>query len=162
MFTFLAQIVTQHYINEYINKLYSVYEEYSALGTVIFLGDFNTEISGTGYLARYGIREKILDNFLKKKNLFSPISDIHCNGPLFSFDPYTSGMNRSLIDHAIVDHSKADLITQCCVIDDNVLIFSDHLPILLNIKCLKASKVTVVLTTKLNWKKLERKKNVIY
>ena len=63
-------------------------------------------------------------------------------------------MNRSLIDHAIIDQSKADLITQCCVIDDNVLNFSDHLPILLAIKCLKASKVTVALTTKLNWKKL--------
>ena len=58
--------------NEYIDKLYSIYEEYSALGTVIFLGDFNTEISGTRYLARNGKREKILDSFLKKQKFVFP------------------------------------------------------------------------------------------
>ena len=85
---------TNHNINEfteYVDKLYNLYLEYSSMGTVIFLGDINAEISGTRYNARPGNRQQIMNDFLETTGLYSPVSDTICKGPLYTFSPYESG-----------------------------------------------------------------------
>ena len=90
---------------EYIDKLYSIYIEFSSMGIVLFTGDFNSEISGFRYRARSGSREQLLSDLLSMTGLYSPVSDVLCKGPSYTFDPYESGLNRSLIDHVLLDSS---------------------------------------------------------
>ena len=77
------------------------------------MGDFNAEISGSRYKARVGTQERILSKFIKRTCQFSLVSDICCTGPKFTYDPYTIGTNRSLIDHALLESSKHDLVAEC-------------------------------------------------
>ena len=142
---------TNHTINEfteYVDKLYNLYLEYSSLGTVIFLGDINAEISGTRYNARPGNRQQIMNDFLVTTGLYSPVSDTICKGPLNTFSPYESGLNRSLIDHILVDHSKSDLIQNCNILDDHYLNVSDHLPVIVTMKSIPTFSGNSTLTSK--------------
>ena len=42
--------------------------------------------------------------------MYSIVTDSICKGPLYPYDPYDSGTNRSLIDHFVLEQSKADFV----------------------------------------------------
>ena len=116
--------------SEYVDRLYVLYMEYKQLGTVIILGDFNCEITGSRYKSRTSENSTKLANFLNDTSMYSIVTDSICKGPLYSYDPYDSGTNRSLIDHFVLEQSKADFVKSCEILSYNVLNMSDHLPIL--------------------------------
>ena len=118
------------------------------MGTVIFLGDTNAEKSGTRYNARPGNRQQIMNDFLVTTGLYSPVSDTICKGPLYTFSPQESGLNRSLIDHILVDHSKSDLIQNCKILDDHYSNVSDHLPVIFTMKSIPTFSGNSTLTSK--------------
>ena len=126
---------------EFVDKLYNLYAEYHSLGTVILLGDFKAEISGSRYKARVGTSERILSKFIKSTCQYSLVSDICCTGPKFTYDPYKIRTNRSLTDHALLESSKHDLVADCYVYDDNIFNMSDHLPFIFTFKCHTVIKV---------------------
>ena len=95
--------------------------EYKQLGTVITLGDFNCEITASRYKSRTSENSTKLANFLNDTNMYSIVIDSICKGPLYSYDPYDSGTNRSLIDHFVLEQSKADFVKSCEILSDNVL-----------------------------------------
>ena len=118
--------------------------------------DFNSEISGSRYRARSGSREQLLSDLLSMTGLYSPVSDVLCKGPSYTFDPYESGLNRSLIDHVLLDSSKHDLVSKCSILDDNKQNMSDHLPIVLTLDCQGLDKDCCTVSPKhnLKWNKL--------
>ena len=147
------------YFMDYVQKLQDVYDAYSPAGDIIVMGDLNCEIRGNRYpCARDTVRERAIDNWLKSSALYSVVSDRVCDGPLYTFDPYDSGQNRSLIDHMVIPYSMEDQVTSCRVVDDDVDNLSDHLPVhlVINMQLLSTLPRTAPPPAKPCWKKAKR------
>ena len=115
---------------EYVDKLYVLYQEYKLLRNVIIIGDLNCEMTGSKYMANSNIRSNVFNKFLTDTGLYSIVCDKLCKGPHYTFDPFHTGVNATLIDHIILDRNEKELVLKCEILDDHQYNVSDHLPCL--------------------------------
>ena len=113
---------------DYIDKLMDLYSELSEQGTVIIMGDFNSQIIIDSKIMRD--RERYTLRALSQNNLCVLTDRNHCAGPRFTFVPY-GPYNNSFIDHVLVPELLLLDISICKVLEDAPLNVSRHLPILL-------------------------------
>ena len=150
---------TTEYYNSYLEKLCDIIDQYSELGEIILLGDFNAEIEGVKCPSPKSLRTPLLQKFTNRYKLQSVTVNRDCIGPNFTYDPYDSGLCRSLIDHIFINSDHIDLIDQSHIIrkeETNCYNSSDHLPVVaaFNIKPLIAQGVIEkVCRPKFNWNK---------
>ena len=69
---------------DYLNTLYALYNSYSEVGTVIFLGDMNAEIIHSGK-ATQSLRDIKFTQFLENNSLTLLVHLPDCNGPKYSY-----------------------------------------------------------------------------
>ena len=140
---------------EYIDKLSDLHAQHSAHAHVIFLGDFNAQISGPKRTVNLNRRGVYLSNFIDQTNMRSLNMSAECHGPLYSFCPYKTIDNRTMIDHIIVPVGLSSLFFHCAILDEHELNTSDHLPIIASLNaepiCFKRP---AYVRCKFNWKKL--------
>ena len=116
----------------YVNiskKLSDLYSQYSTYASVVFLGDMNTQINCPRCLTANQSRVQNMYDFLHFTQMCSLNVLDSCLGPKYTFSPYTSGRNRTMIDHIIVSRSMVDMFTNCCVMREHELNTFDHLPV---------------------------------
>ena len=78
-----------------------------------------------------------------------------CEGPSYSFSPYSNDANRTMIDHIIIPTGMADLLKMCSILGEHELNSSDHLPIIVQIDTHPISfKRKNFVRVKYNWSKL--------
>ena len=96
---------------EYIDKLSDLHAQHSVHAHVIFLGDFNARISGPKRTVNLNRRGVYLSNFIDQTNMRSLNMSAECHGPLYSFCPYKTIDNRTMIDHVIVPVGMSSLFS---------------------------------------------------
>lgn len=138
----------------YIQSVNDLYDQYSSIGKVILIGDWNAELSGDRYTSRLDAQSMELQAMCDILDLSSLCTSMKCSGPSYSFDPFESGKNRSLIDHVLVQGSSLDLVESCAILNDKPFNTSDHLPIVfsLNVEPIDVP-VNDLEVTHINWKK---------
>ncbi len=129
---YLPSAPNEDLFSECVSLLEDLYNQYQELGTVIFIGDWNCEVTGARYTARNSRREARLGCFLKDLTLSSLSVRADCVGPDYSFD---AGVGRSLIDHIIIPSDLNDVVTSCIIVDktadmDGPRNYSDHLVVI--------------------------------
>ena len=146
------------YYSEYITKMSDLFAQYSVYASVIFLGDMNTQIKGPRCDANKTFRTKEMGIFLQQTEMCSLNVLNSCHGPKYTFSPYTSTDNRTLIDHILVPVSMVDLFSNCAVLSDHELNTSDHLPVTVDLSVkpiyVKRNNFT---RTKYKWHKFTKK-----
>lgn len=107
--------------HECFQRLQNLYDSYSDIGTVLFLGDFNCDIykasSSDG-------RQQIFSSFLETRQL----SVVPLEGS-FTFRP-----TYKMLDYVIINKHQHNLIENNSAIDKDICTVSDHLPILTQLK----------------------------
>ena len=116
--------------SDYTDKLMDLYSELSEQGTVIIMGDFNSQIISDSKIMRD--RERYTLRALSQNNLCVLTDRNHCAGPRFTFVPY-GPYNNSFIDHVLVPELLLLDISICKDLEDAPLNVSRHLPILLTV-----------------------------
>ena len=142
------------YYVEYLRELITVYAD---VGTVILMGDFNSQISGPRYQFKKNNREKACHDVLKSHNLFSVNMELLCKGPIATFQSYKDGPS-TCIDHIIMNASMIQRIISAEVLDDHSFDLSDHHPIMCSL-ILDATIQTSATKTSyqcVNWDKARR------
>jgi hypothetical protein len=113
----------------YVEELENVICKFISKGTVIILGDFNTELpsvrSSDTVIDSRGV--KLLD-ITSNYNLTSLTTSSMCQGCIYSNVPYNS-CRETLIDHIFVPEWSLQNFIQCEIIEDNSLCVSTHRPI---------------------------------
>ncbi|XP_053383874.1 uncharacterized protein LOC128550036 [Mercenaria mercenaria] len=104
---------------DYIDKIEDLLSMYAEKGTVILVGDFNSDISESSS------RSKYLCSLLQRLNLSSVNSQSICKGAKYTNVNY-NGASESLIDHVLLPVEKVDLVTRCEILEDNALNVSSH------------------------------------
>ena len=104
---------------EYLNTLCDIYDQHSSYAQVVFLGDFNTQIRGPKRTINVTSRVRAAHRFLEQTDMFSLNMCSFCEGPPYSFAPYETNENRTMIDHIIVQSGMTDLFTNCSIIDEH-------------------------------------------
>ena len=107
--------------HECIDYLENIYETFSEMGTVIFLGDFNCDMQ----------KKCDVDDRIKRFMAFleaTQMSPVPLNGQ-FTFRP-----TCKTLDYTILDKNQFELIESNTSIDTDICQVSDHLPILTFLK----------------------------
>ena len=144
---------------EYCNKLSDIISQYSTLGYVMILGDLNAELKGTKCPHPKSPRSPILTKLVTNQQMSSVSVHASCCGPSYTYDPYETGLKRSLIDHILLDSNHIDLVCDACVLPKGTTHCynsSDHLPLIctLNIEPLMvALGVERTIRPRRNWHK---------
>jgi hypothetical protein len=144
---------------EYCNKLSDIISQYSTLGYVMILGDLNAELKGTKCPHPKSPRSPILTKLVTNHQMSSVSVQACCHGPSYTYDPYETGLKRSLIDHILLDSNNIDLISDARVLPKGTTQCynsSDHLPLIctLNIEPLMvALGVERIVRPRRNWHK---------
>ncbi|MEW8548807.1 MAG: hypothetical protein AB2693_35355, partial [Candidatus Thiodiazotropha sp.] len=107
--------------HECFQCLKNLYDTFSAIGTVLFLGDFNCDIYKR---ASSDERLKIFASFLETTQL----SAVPLEGS-FTFRP-----TCKMLDYVIINKNQRNLIETNKAIDKDICTVSDHLPILTLLK----------------------------
>ena len=102
--------------------LQNLYDTFSCYGTVLFLGDFNCDIHQT----------KCNDDRSKSLSLFLETTQMSAC-PLEGC--YTFRPTNKILDYVITDTYQHELITCNKIIDEDICVVSDHLPIYTLLKC---------------------------
>ena len=80
------------------------------------------------------------------------IDDEVCTGPNHTF--HVDGVGTSYIDHCIVSKNVQGSIMECCVLDEDHLNMSDHLPVVLKISTCRLYSENVRINDCIMWHKL--------
>jgi hypothetical protein len=113
-------------IDEYkqtVECVEKLFDEYSELGPVFILGDFNAHLSkqfGAKNHKQANDRGVLIESLIVERDLISITSQAKSNGPDYSFLSH-SGTRMSMIDHAIIQRSNEDFVHSCGIIDDHLL-----------------------------------------
>ena len=107
-----------------MEKLYDIYNMYSPLGTVIYLGDFNAKID----ISSRHSRENILYNFLSDVNYVAANTLPCCRGATCSYVSYDNS-SKTLIDCICLPVEMSDLISHTEIVDAHCLNGSRHRPV---------------------------------
>ena len=122
------------FFQEYTNKLADLYAQYSPYSHVLYLGDMNVQINGPRCQVKSCFRVNAMLRFLEQTNMLSINVQDLCEGPTYTFAPYSANTNRTMIDHIIVNKNVTDLFTKCVIFEDHELNTSDHVPIVTHVK----------------------------
>ena len=127
----------------YIDQLLDLWSMYSALGTVIFTGDFNAKFVYSDQV-RFKPRDRQFTQFLNDCNLVAIDTLPLCIGAKSTFVSYNK-TSESLIDHICTPVEKQDCILKCEILDDHCLNVSTHRPIFccINVQILKHHVVSI-------------------
>lgn len=138
----------------YVQKVSDLYEEYNSIGEVVLLGDWNAEVDGENYTARDDYQSRELISMCSNLDIASLCVSYSCSGPRYTFDPFESGNNRSLIDHILIPKSISDLAESCVIVSDRPYNTSDHLPVIfqLNVEAIVVPHISID-TPRPNWRK---------
>ena len=121
--------------DDYLSELGEATAYYQSQGTIIVAGDFNSQLNGDRcQLNRLPKRSHLLQAFVDRYDLMSLTTWEGCSGATYSFDPFCTGINRTLIDHVMMPICNMDTVVKCAIFDDIVCNPSDHLPVLFTIK----------------------------
>ena len=116
----------------YIDKLDELISYVSTYSSVAVLGDMNTQLNGTRYRCRRLFRTVNLESLLDTHDLFSLTPSTLCTGPCYTFDPFESGSNRTLIDHIIISKFERNIVRSCEILSNCHSNTSDHLAVVAN------------------------------
>ena len=106
------------------------------MGEVIILGDLNAEVAGAKCAKPKSPRSPQLLNVLTEHNVTSVTVQAKCKGPGYTYDPYDSGIKRSLIDHVLIGCDQMDVVSKSWVISKESTVCynsSDHLPVIVQL-----------------------------
>ncbi len=110
---------------DYIWRLYDIYNKYADNGTVVFMGDFNADIS----ISANNPRTRLLRRLLIDCNMLAVNTLPECRGSNCTFVSYDSTC-RTTIDYICLPVETADLVLFSEIIDDDCLNVSRHKPVL--------------------------------
>ena len=121
--------------NECIVELSTIITESSAKGEVIVIGDMNCHFGeevGNRFWGQTTRNAKCLLNVVNANDMVIIDGDNNmCSGPKYTYTVHSIG--KTYIDHCITSKNIA-LLTNCMVVED-ALNVSDHLPIVTKIRC---------------------------
>jgi exonuclease III len=113
------------YYSKYICKLIDLYSVYSRQGWVVFMGDFNADLSPNA--ASPG-RSKAFSGMLETCHMFSINTRQYCKGPKYTYRSYDN-VSSSLIDHIVCSSPREDTVLHCEIADDVAINVSNHYPV---------------------------------
>ena len=137
---------------DYIEKLENIVSIYSTRGTVVIMGDMNSEIFDNNNNS--SSRMYYLTNCLSQFNMCSVSTLDICSGASSTHVNY-NGQVGSLIDHILVPIEKVDLVFECFIPEDDALNVSNHRPVVcsLNIPILNTD-VNEDSSFNINWRNI--------
>ena len=145
--------------NAYVDKLSDITNQYKHQGEVIFLGDLNAELKGDKCPQPKSCRSPMLQRFVTNNQLMSLSVEAKCVGPNYTYDPYDTGTNRSLIDHILINKVHLDLVKNSSIVGKDAshsYNSSDHLPVIATLSMMpliSEANIEKVTRPKLNWNK---------
>ncbi len=149
---------TSSYI-ETLQQLEDVCDEYSQIGPVVILGDFNAEVKGAKTPHPHSPRTPLLQEFIKHEFLTSVSVSAVCAGPNYTYDAFGTGNKRSLIDHILVSRYFEDLVVESSIVprySSSSVNHSDHLPVVVQLAVNPLHSSSIIMNTRrLNWKKVQ-------
>ena len=100
-------------------------------GTLIVMGDYNTELKSDRITSTIpqNPRSALLLALLRKYNLQTINTLKSCRGAKYSNIPYNSN-RETLIDYVVLPDSYVQYVKDCQIVDDNALNVSTHRPII--------------------------------
>ncbi|WAR25770.1 hypothetical protein MAR_011474, partial [Mya arenaria] len=127
--------------NGYLEELENIAFKYNDKGTLIILGDFNTELPSERCINTIlGSRGAQLLDIANRHNLKSLNTMSFCQGSKFSNVPFNTN-RETLIDHIFVSKMALDCFTYCEILEDHATNVSTHRPIICKLSIPKNSEV---------------------
>ena len=130
---------------ESVNELFDLYWCYCSNYEVIIMGDLNCQINGDRCKPVPNDRTAFIECLLQKTDMLSLTVSATCDGPDYTFTPYSDNRRCTLIDHILVNQSLCISVVTAKVIGDTALNCSDHYPVIATVK----TNLMCVLTTDL-------------
>ena len=81
---------------DYTNKLADLHAQHSSFSHVFYLGDMNSQINGPRCITKSSFRVRTMERFLQQTQMCSINVQPICEGPKYTFSPYTSNENIEL------------------------------------------------------------------
>ena len=139
---------------DYIDKLYNLWSMYSINGTVVFMGDFNSNCLRDNNI---NTRDGYFKRFLRDTNFVAVNTLDMCSGAQNTFVSYDNRC-ETLIDYILVPTECTDAILHCEIVDDNCLNVSRHRPVYCCLE-IHTHYINAKPTDKeygINWKKIKQ------
>ena len=111
-----------------IDKLSDTIAIYKEERNIIVMGGFNVQFCSRNVYSVMRSRQNYAKNFTNTHGLTVMTEAETCNGPAFTFIPYTDA-SPTLIDHILTYDYVESLVQQCSVLEDAPLNVSRHLPV---------------------------------
>ena len=110
---------------EYIDLMQGLVDRYSPEGSIIFCGEFNSDVTNI-HMLRNDIRASAFQLFLQRNNL----CDISTLGsPKYTFRP-----TKKTLDYVVTGRWQTGLVYEHSILDNDCCVVSDHLPLLTKVR----------------------------